>query len=334
MKYSVVTPIELSNHYWREWIIKTYISLLSRWLKIIFGDSYYHVQQPLGKFISTDSIGGYYNDFTAKSDWQGKTDESAIPINILSNEVELYFPITITQYALGTYDRWLADKDDSLRSRFINIAEWLVSNQDRLGGYENPWAYLRPSTVSEYSSMAQGQAISVLVRAYLLTERDEFLESAHDAYNLMMKTVDEGGCALYIDDKIFLEEYPENPRSTVLNGWIYSVFGLYDLVLVTKDQEIKTLTDKSIWTIEQTLSEYDTGYWTLYDLHGTLASPFYHSLHITLLDALYFLTQRKTFADYKSKWQGYESNAFNRNKALLLKALQRLKNPAKVSIVK
>ncbi|MEQ9620241.1 MAG: D-glucuronyl C5-epimerase family protein [Deltaproteobacteria bacterium] len=315
-------------------IIHTYISLLLRWFNILLGRSYYHVSQPIGRFISKDEIAGYYNDFTKKADWKGISDNEGIPLNILSNGIKVYFPITIAQMALGNYDLWLESKESENKRKFLTLANWLKENQDSKGGWENPWEYLRPSSISNYSAMAQGEGISTLVRAYALTKDISFLNQAEKAYNLMMAPIEKGGCTFFIDEDIYLEEYPEIPRSTVLNGWIYALFGVYDFKIASKDRDVKSVYEKSLETVEKSLKFFDSGYWTYYDLQNNLASHYYHAVHISLLDALYILSDTKTFDHFSNKWKNYERNFFNKSKALTAKALQRLKNPMNITITK
>lgn len=236
--------------------------------------------------------------------------------------------------ALGNYDLWLDNNEPENKKRFLTLANWLKANQDEAGGWKNPWNYLRPSALSNYSAMAQGEGISTLVRAYMLTEDISFLNQAQKAYNVMMRPLESGGCSFVADDNIYLEEYPEVPRSTVLNGWIYALFGVYDFMLLTKSEKVGKVLNKSLTSLDKSLESYDTGYWTYYDLHGTLCSPFYHCLHVSLLDALYLLTGIESFNKFSNKWAQYEKGLLNKNRALFVKAIQKLKNPTNVSITK
>jgi len=315
-------------------VIRAYISLLTRWANLFLGRSYYHVAQPIGKHFNGHQLSGYYNDLTEKANWKGESDEKGIPINVLTNRKKVYFPITIAQMALGAYDLWLQSGESKNKSKFVELADWLKRNQDEEGGWNNPWNYLRPSCVSNYSAMAQGEAISVLVRAFVLTDQTPYLDSAKRAFHLLVKPVEEGGCSLYINDGVYLEEYPEMPRSTVLNGWIYAVFGLYDLMLLTKDKLAQNILAKTLKTLENSLISYDSGYWTYYDLYGNIASPSYHSVHIVLLDALYIITGIDNFRNFSNRWKNYEKNFLNRSKALAIKGWQKLRKPAKVMILR
>jgi heparosan-N-sulfate-glucuronate 5-epimerase len=302
---------------------KIYLSLIRRWTSIFLKRSYYHVPQPVGKYFSRYNVGGYYNDLTRKVDWKGEVDKEGIPVNFVNGN-KIYFPVTIAQMALGSYDLWLETRNTKYRDIFLNCASWLIKNQDQEGGWDS-FSNLGLKSLTPYSAMTQGEAISVLTRAFLLTENEEFLEGAKKSFNLLIKPVMEGGCSFYENNEVFLEELPVIPRNTILNGWVFSIFGIYDLWLVLKDNEIKNIMDHTIRSLERNLKFYDSGYWSYYDIEKNLASPFYHNLHIALLDALYRITDIETFGSFSKKWKSYGEGIVNKTRALIIKAYQKLR---------
>ena len=286
----------------------------------------------MGQHIRPNTISGYYNDLRKKADWKGKTDSTGIPIITLSNGNTVYFPIHVAQMALGNYDLWLERNDVEHKRTFLRLADWLNQNINENGGWKNPWEFLRPTSISNYSAMSQGEAISVLIRAYQITNDNSFMESSEKAFKFLILPVEEGGCTYYIDRQIYLEEYPEHPRSTVLNGYIFALFGVYDFVLVTGGEDVKRFFLDSVTTLEKSLHLYDTGFWTYYDQLGTISSPFYHSLHISLLDALYLITGRESFNSVSGKWSLYQKNPLYKLRAIAAKVIQKLNNPANVTV--
>ena len=74
------------------------------------------------------------------------------------------------------------------RRMFLHGAEWFVENQDPVtGGWPTPVTFNKEQKKYPgakeiqsgwYGAMCQGQAISVLVRAYLETKEDRFLTAA------------------------------------------------------------------------------------------------------------------------------------------------------------
>ena len=118
--------------------------------------------------------------------------------------------------------------------------------------------------------------------------------------------VKDGGVRRYDNDgNLWLEEYPTNEPSLVLNGFIYALFGLYDLFRVTNLERVKEDIDLCVKTLRENISKYDTGYWSLYDqLHGELVKYYYQkNVHVPQLEALYDLTREDIFNHYAVKWK-------------------------------
>ena len=307
--------------------VRTYTSMASRWWTILRGKSYYHVPQPIGQRFRRDEIAGYYNDMTWKAEWPGRTDENGVPIEKGRDGQDMRHPITISQMALGVHDVWLSGQEEEDRDRFLRLAKWFEKNQDTSGGWPNPWTYVGEPSLGQYSAMAQGEAISVLVRAWKITGAETFLDAARRAFDLLRIPVREGGCAVISADDVFLEEYPEDPRNGVLNGWIFAAFGVYDLSLATGAPEVRSILSATVATLARSLDDYDMGYWSWYDVRGHVASPFYHELHSSLLDAMYVLTDVEVFNDVSLRWRRYGKNRINRGRAMTRKIWQKIREP-------
>lgn len=140
---------------------------------------------------------------------------------------------------------------------------------------------------------------------------------------------------------VWYEEYPTVPSIFVLNGFIYSLFGLYDLGQVcatlphqepgngerqNPNQEnggkekgdacrrANALFEEGVRSLEALLALYDSGSGSFYDLrHYSLAGAVppnvarwdYHSTHINQLLALYSVVRRDVFASTAHRWIGY-----------------------------
>ena len=70
------------------------------------------------------------------------------------------------------------------------------------------------------SAMVQGEAIALLVRGYLLTQDEKYLECAEKALQPYETQVEDGGVLRYFMGMPFYEEYPTPTPSLVLNGFI------------------------------------------------------------------------------------------------------------------
>jgi hypothetical protein len=302
-------------------------------MEIILGKSYYHRPQGVGPVFKPQRLVGYFSDLTARVNFVGEVDQDGIPLNVLLDGRRVYFATTIILKALAHHDKWLIEKRNEDLDEFVKLSRWLLIAQDKQGGW-NVRLFLGPGAVSNYSALVQGEAVSLLVRAWKVTREIKFKESASKAIGLLLKPVEEGGVAFYEDNDIFLEEIPSYPRSTILNGWIFALMGLYDYWLAYQDKEVWVFFVRTLKTLEKHLKNYDCGYWSHYDVRGNIASPFYHKMHIALLEALYMVSSSPVFLYYAKKWKMYQSKFTNRLRAFIVKAYQKLKKPTPVVVVK
>lgn len=303
-----------------QWNMK--LSLLRRWWRILTGKSATAVRQGTGKYYSRDHVAGYYNDMTGKVSGGTLLDPDGIPLTQLSEQKFVQFPIAIFQYGLGCYDLYLSDRSQTeMLERVRKIADWALEHQRENGS----WDCMSPIGHTRYSvsSMGQGEGASLLARAYVSGMEEKYLDGMTAALDFMLVDMQSGGTSAYEGDRLYLEEYPQIPRRSVLNGWIFSLFGLYDGMLL-KPGSYTVPFEKSIGTLCETLPLYDNGYWSLYDLDGTMASPAYHDVHITLLKALGDLTGTGKCAEYAGVFKGYQSKRMNRYRAISKKLYQKM----------
>ncbi|KAL1501825.1 hypothetical protein ABEB36_007079 [Hypothenemus hampei] len=207
--------------------------------------------------------------------------------------------------------------------QFYHSAEWFVKNQDpESGGWPisvkreiaSGFLQLEPGW---YSAMGQGQAISVLARAYHHSGGDpQFLNVALNALKpFRVSSVDGGVLATFINKYHWYEEYPTRPPLFVLNGFIFSLLGLYDLMTIApvdQAQEAEFLFNEGMTTLKNLLPFFDTGSGTVYDLrHFTLgvapniARWDYHVTHINQLLLLSTIDDAPLFKTTAERWIGY-----------------------------
>ena len=75
--------------------------------------------------------------------------------------------------------------------------------------------------------MAQGQGISVLMRALKETQNIKYQKAAQDAFQVFLVPTDSGGVN-YIDNdgNHWIEEYIVHPPTHILNGFIWGLYVL------------------------------------------------------------------------------------------------------------
>lgn len=209
--------------------------------------------------------------------------------------------------------------------QFYDAAEWFIRHQDpETGGWPIPvkrklapgFLDLEPGWLS---SMGQGQAVSVLARAYHHSGGQlRYLESALAGLKPFRVPSWQGGVlATFLNKYHWYEEYPTKPASFVLNGFIYSLLGLYDLMIIaptTQAREAEVLFDEGMASLKRMLTLFDMGSTTAYDLrHFTLgiapnlARWDYHAAHVNQLLLLSSIDSDEIFKQTAERWIGYMS---------------------------
>ncbi|XP_028393694.1 D-glucuronyl C5-epimerase B-like [Dendronephthya gigantea] len=206
------------------------------------------------------------------------------------------------------------------RDAFMAAAKWLLKNQDQKGGWPIPVRRKIKTGVELdpgwYSAMAQGQAISVLTRAYHVTKKPRFLAAAKRAIGLFhVESKKHGILATFMNKYRWYEEYPMTPPLFVLNGFLYSLMGLYDLKMTLPlDQraDVERLFQDGMTSLRAMILMYDSGSGTIYDLrHLTmgvepnLARWDYHATHVNQLTWVTMINSDQFYKKVLERWKGY-----------------------------
>jgi len=281
-------------------------------------------------------LGEYNMQFAEKADYPGPYDASGIPLLDYHGQIgEQYNPIAIAQYGLGNYNLFRRTADPTRRQKFFLTADWLCSHLEQspqglaVWNHHFDWEYRDTLKAPWYSGLAQGQGISLLVRAHKESRDVRYLDAAARALASFHKSVAEGGVA-FTDDRgdLWFEEYIVSPPTHILNGFIWASWGIYDYFLATKDTAAQQLFARAVQTLVRNLDRYDLGFWSLYEQSCTrlpmVASPFYHQLHIVQLRVMHRLTGEAAFARVADRWEGYARSRANRARALCYKGAFKL----------
>jgi len=291
-----------------------------KWLKMLCGKSILHVMQDEGKVFSRDEVRGYYNNFTDKLLKPGALlDETGLVYNLTNEGKHIYFSIAIFQYGLGAYDLYLITGQEKYRQLFMRAVDWAMQCQQPSGAWDT---FSVVGMANPYSAMAQGEGASLLVRAYVETGDADFLHAAKQAVDFMCLPVADGGCSQYSGDKVWYKEYIDEP--VVLNGWIFSIWGIYDYYKASRDGFYLSLVQQAVHSLAEDISAFDGAYWSKYDMGRKMASPFYHQLHISQLRVMYTLFEESVFLEYAEKWEGFSRNHWYLYRAFLVKSYQKL----------
>lgn len=259
--------------------------------------------QRRGEFVAGDPASGYYNDLTPEIRDYGTPSEALAWFELLTRRRERLAPLGVVQLGIGAWQ--LRDVDGRWLELVRRVAEWVVLDADGHGRlmylFDMPHTYRLHEPWC--SAIAQGQAASLLVRAAVAFDRPEFLV---DARRVAAPLLD-GELVAKTGDGPVLQEYPTDPASHVLNGWIFALWGLYDLTRAMPDDErVECAWIDGVTALAARLHRYDTGGWSRYDLYPHpvvhVASPFYHRLHVEQVGAMHELHPAPEFAEFAERW--------------------------------
>jgi hypothetical protein len=260
----------------------------------------------------------------------GPLDEAGVPYYALNDLPNGYYATVIAQYALAQWNAYLKTGDEESKKAFMTQAEWLVAHESHVSHDAGGWPFPLPSrdyfaAAPWLSALIQGNAISVLVRAYILTEEDIFLQVARRAIRTFELDIHNGGVSAQMNNGgIFFEEVAAYPAAHILNGYIFSLFGLYDYVSVTNDTQIARLIDRSLATMHDVIDAYDLGYWSSYDLFYKSPAPrFYHDQHSVLLLALSRYSGCEHCRMLSAKWAEYQTHLSCRLRYFIMRSFIR-----------
>ncbi|NYH90888.1 D-glucuronyl C5-epimerase family protein [Actinopolymorpha rutila] len=175
--------------------------------------------------------------------------------------------------------------------------------------YELPMGHTYRLDPPWFSAMAQGEAASLLLRGATALRTSELRDAAIKAITCLTESGTDLVAAT--PDGPVLQEYPTAPPVHVLNGWIFALWGLYDVAAAGSGQvaaRARSAFDEGVTALARRLWMYGLeGGWSRYDLRPdgpvNVASPFYHHLHIQQMLALSRLVDDPVFASTAVAWQ-------------------------------
>ena len=200
-------------------------------------------------------------------------DEDGIPIIPSYIDVNdnrpIYYPISIGQYGLAIFHTWLKSRSEFDKKRFMNIVEWFYDNriEDEKGVY---WLTHVPKP--EYrithpwpSAFSQSRGLSILLRGWQMTGEKKYREAAEKSLLIFDLAAKDGGVTIFTEHGPFYEEYPASFPTMVLDGFLFTLCGLYDAVRALESTRAQMLFNAGIETIKKWLPLYDLGYWMRYN---------------------------------------------------------------------
>lgn len=288
------------------------LPLLARGVRDLSAPAY-----PVARGYRPDGSGPYPLDLRAASR-SFRLDAAGVVIVPGPDGAAYHNPVSASLYALARHTETVTAAGEGAAG-FLVQARHLRRSQDTWGGwrYQVPVPRYRVAP-GWYSAMAQGLAVSVLLRAHDVTGERSFRDAAQGAVRLLLTPLAGGGCADY--DALarpFLEECPSDPPSRVLNGAVFALLGLAEWETRTGGRAHRPAAQR----LAGALAGYDTGYWSRYDLRfAAPASLAYHALHVALLEAAARVFPHPELPATAGRWHGYQRRPSCRCRAAAHKA--------------
>ncbi|MGA2744680.1 MAG: D-glucuronyl C5-epimerase family protein, partial [Candidatus Sulfotelmatobacter sp.] len=227
--------------------------------------TFWHETPQENPHATAKELGEYYMLFAEKADYRGHYDSSGVPQLDYHGHIGLqYNPIAIAQYGLGNYNLFRRNTDLDRRRKFFLAADWLCSHLEQnpqglaVWNHHFDWEYRDTLRAPWYSALAQGQGISVLVRAHKELQKEShgdpgaarYLDAAQRALACFYLPIKDGGVA-FTDESgdLWFEEYIVSPPTHILNGFIWAAWGVYDYFLATQDASAQELFSHAVRTL-------------------------------------------------------------------------------------
>jgi len=250
-----------------------------------------------------------------------------------------YNPLFIAWWGLFNLEQYLRVKEDKFLQNFLIQAEWLRTNavERKDGAVVWPcyfdWQEGRARLASPWiSAMYQGVVISALIRAYRISGDKALLALCEKGTRVFEKSIEQGGVRTVDGGRVLYEEYPAHPLPRILDGFLFSLLGLYDLSVQTDDPRVLALFSEGLKGLLSQLDSWNyRNKWSWYGTHGYLCPPHYHKVNCLLLTVLGNLTGEKALLQLSERWDVRNRSVLDKLEIFLVfmvtKNLARLRLP-------
>lgn len=151
------------------------------------------------------------------------------------------------------------------------------------------------------SGIVQGKAISLLVRAYIVTKDEKYKTLAQKSIEACKIPIAENGAFRKVNGLSWVEEYPDLEKpSMVLNGHLFLLVGLIDYSTFVSDETYDRFLADLLDSTLMYLPHYRYGDDLLYELgRWKFCNVHYLGIMVPLFEHLYKLTNIEIFQEFQ-----------------------------------
>ncbi|MEP7164093.1 MAG: D-glucuronyl C5-epimerase family protein [Ferruginibacter sp.] len=257
---------------------------------------------------------GHYLDF----------DPQGLPLFPSQAGKLVHFCTGMCSFAFAHWEEFLNTGKQEHAAHVIKVADYLISmSEERVNGALMVLDYDSDEKDNGITcAMNQGESISVLCRAYCITQNNDYKAAAlrmgipfgfNYGHNGVRGKLEQNNAVWYLE-----------AGKMILNGHNYSLFGLADLANISGEASVKNHLDTGIRSLIDSIEYFDNGFWSWYSLNKPLyiASAMYHNLHICQLKALSIIAGSDNLDTWSEKFASYARSPAKRARAagFMLKA--------------
>jgi hypothetical protein len=223
---------------------------------------------------------------------------------------EVYCPAYIAWWGMINLGYYLRRKDASGLEIFLRQVDWLESHaairSDGSVVWPNTYDLLEGDNLllaPWVSAYDQGMVISALVRGYRITKRPHLLELLRGASRIFEIETRDGGVREPVCGGAFYDEKPGAGVPGILDGFLTSLLGLYDLFVELGDPQVERLFREGVEGLKSLLPLWDYRQkWSWYAGGEYLCPPAYHILNRNLLSVVARLAKEHGLAVQSDRW--------------------------------
>jgi hypothetical protein len=222
----------------------------------------------------------------------------------------VYRPDYIACYGLANLGHYIRSGNREYLETFLRQIEWLEKHatirSDGAAVWTNDFDYREGPVFLPapwLSANTTGFVISALVRGWRLTRRPRLLELLKRSAVIFDLDYNQNGIRVPIDGYFLYTEKPGVPAPGIMDGFLRSLLGLYDLAVELEDPAVERLFTQGVVGLKHVLHLWDfKSRWSWYGNRAYLCPPNYHCLNRLLLSVVARLSEEPLLGHVAASW--------------------------------